>query len=1052
MKILMSVCPHDAAKGVDRWKHFAKELEDRTGRKVELITFESFEEEARVLDSQTIHIHYANPFAQIKLLNSGYIPLAKFKNQKDEFFLISKEDYQDKELIKLAIPSFNFSGLAFLYLMVENLSVVLVKDFFEVFEHVKNGLADIGIMYGENWHQIEDKQGIKKISDTVFETSHLFMVHQSVDGNIKQHLLSLDGIEPASTHDIDRSRKFVEYSKNFSDIWKIKSIYKSVEGSPFIGFMIYQDKIVYANDYFCKLTGYSLEELKNTDTVDIVRRIKDEDIRNKVFKVVEQRLHGNFGLRTYSKLGFYTKSMEVIYVDMYGDTILYNGKPSGLVFIVDRTKEVKLEKLSSFIREINQILVSLNSEREILSKITHTLVDKFGLKLVWVGEEDRKTKTIKPIFWAGEASDYLEGLVVSSLETVPEGRGPTGRAYREDIIVVNPDSNKAEMMEPWRDRLLKHGLLSSVAIPIKKNKTVRYVLSIYSDEKNFFTDEFIDVLKELKEDIEFSLAKVEQLKKMITISEAIKNSKSWILITDRYEKIIYISNHVCELSGYSCKELIGSTPGIFRSGYHDEEFYRKLKHSLMAEEPFDAVFVNRRKDGSVFYLEQTIFPVKLPDGEVRYMSVGRDITKERLMTTELNRYKFYDPVTDLYNFYGFMFKINEDIKDNNTGVLILIDIVNFTNINKIYGFEFGDKVLKSIATKLKSLFRNKDLIARVGNDEFGIFTPISDKKYITIIYEKVFFSFSDRVNIDGVDILISLNAGISVYPEDGRTFEELYRNCSVALREAKSEGAGVFKFYNKEIETRIQIIQTAEILVSKAFEKRLFKFYYQPYFHTADLSLAGFEALIRIVDEDGKVYAPGYFIDYLENSSLIFEFEDWALKEAAQKSAKWKTNISINISARNFSDMNFIKKFIDVINSNQDVMLTYEITERVFIRNQKTVKEFLDMLKEHRRVKVAIDDFGTGYSSLTYLKEMPANILKIDMSFTKNMVSNNIDRAITKTIISFASDIGMESLAEGVETWQQYEMLKAMGCTYVQGFLFGKPMPEEEIEKLYNLT
>lgn len=936
--------------------------------------------------------------------------------------------------------------------MMENLSVIVVKDFFEVFEYVKNGLADVGIMYGENWQQIDNKEGLKKISDTVLETSHLFMVHYSLDDTVKQHLLSIDGIEPASSDDIEKSKKFVEYSKNFSDIWKIRSIYKSLEKSPFIGFMIYQDKILYANDYFCKLTGFSLQELRNTDTVELVKRIKEEDLKNKILKVVEQRLHGIFGLRTYSKFGIYKKDDKIVYIDMYGDTILYDGKPSGLVFVVDKTKEVRLEKLYFLIKEVNQILISLNSEKEILSKITHTLVDKFGLKLVWVGKEDKKTKLIKPIFWAGEASSYLEGLIVSSLETVPEGRGQTGRAYREDRIFINPDSNTTEMMKPWRDRLLKHKLLSSVAIPIKKGKSVKYVITMYSDEKNFFTDELLDVLKELKEDIEFGLSKVEQLKKMITISEAVKSSKSWILITDKHERIIYTSKYVCELSGYSCEEIVGSTPRIFRSGYHDEEFYRKLKQSLKAGEPFDAVFANRRKDGSIFYVEQTIFPIKLPDGEIRYMSVGRDITKEKLMTTELNRYKFYDPVTDLYNLYGFMFKVNEYLTEKNTGVLILLDVANFTNINKIYGFNFGDKVLKNIATRLKNLFKNEDVIARVGNDEFAIFILISDKQHINIIYEKIFSTFSDKINIDGMDILISLNAGISIYPEDGKTFEELYKNCSVALREAKSEGAGVFKFYNREIETKIQTIHIAQNLVAKAFEKGLFKFYYQPYFYTTDLSLAGFEALIRIVDEEGKVYTPGYFIDYLENSSLIFEFEDWALKEVAEKSAKWKTNISINISARNFSDMRFLKKFIDILNNNPDIMLTYEITERVFIKNQKSVKEFLDMLKEYKNIKVAIDDFGTGYSSLIYLKEMPANILKIDMSFTKNMVYNAIDRAITKTIISFANDIGMESLAEGVETWQQYEMLKTMGCTYVQGFLFGKPMPEEEIKRLYNLT
>lgn len=1052
MEIKLSICPHDTAKGVERWYSFAKSLEEKVGYKVDLITFHSFEEEYKKLDTELIHIHYANPFTQVELFNKGYIPLAKFKGQKDEFFLISKGSFRERQIIKLALPHFNFSGVAFLHLMVDNISLVTVKDFFEVFDYVKDGKADVGIMYGENWQQIQDKNGVEKISDTVYETCHLFMVHPSVYEKVKSGLLSIESVEQASVLDINKSKRFVEYSKQFTDIWKVKSVYKSIEASPFIGFMIYQEKIVYANDYFCKLTGFSLEELLSIKTIEFVKRIKEEDVRNKVLNVVNQRLKGSFGLRTYSKFGFYKRDMEIIYVDMYGDTILYQGKPSGLIFVVDKTKEVKLERLYSLIREVNQILVNSTSEKEILNTITKTVASKFQLKLVWVGEEEKDTKIIKPVFWAGEASGYLDGLKVSSSESLPEGRGPSGIAYREDRIVINPDSNTTQMIEPWKDNLLNYQLLSSATIPIKKDGKVKYVLNLYSDEKNFFTPEVLDVLAELKQDIEFGLAKVEQLKDLITISEAIKNSKSWIVIADKDDRIIYVSNYVCELSGYSLEELIGSKPNIFKSGYHDEEFYKKLYQSLESGKPFDATFVNRKKDGSMFYIDQTIFPISLPDGEIRYMSVGRDITKEKLMDLEINRYKFYDPVTELYNLYGFMFKVGEQLEDSKIGVLVLIDIANFTSINKIYGFYFGDKVLKNVALRLKNVFRDYDTVARVGNDEFAVFITLPDKRYIDTIYEKIFSNLSKRITIDGIDISLSLNAGLAVYPEDGENFEDLYRNCSIALRESKIDGPGVFRFYNVEIESKVHTIHAAHSLVSKAFEKKLFKFYYQPYFYMSDLSLAGFEALIRIVDEDGKVYTPGSFIDYLENSSFLFDFEKWALEEIAEKSARWNIRISLNMSARNFYDVASLEKFVDIIKSNQNAKLTYEITERVFIRNLNTVKDFINAIKSDKNLKIAIDDFGTGYSSLTYLKEMPVDILKIDMSFIRNMENSDVDKAIVKTIISFSNDIGMASLAEGVETWQQYEMLKSMGCTYVQGYLFSKPLPEEEITKLYNLT
>ncbi|MEJ5173548.1 MAG: EAL domain-containing protein, partial [Hydrogenothermaceae bacterium] len=709
------------------------------------------------------------------------------------------------------------------------------------------------------------------------------------------------------------------------------------------------------------------------------------------------------------------------------------------------TKRKKLENINNLLKEVNDAIIHSTFEEELFEKIADALVNKIGLKLVWIGKEKPDTKEIIPTFYKGEAIDYLKEIKISSREDIPEGQGITGRAYRENKIYINPDSYSSDIMSPWREKLLKYELLSSVAIPITKGSKVEYVLTLYSSEKNFFKEEFLDILYELKKDIEFTLDKIESIKKSIIIGNAINYSKSWVIVTDEEGNITFINDFVSEISGYSKEELIGKNPRIFKSGY-TPEFYTELWKKIKSGEPFTGIFVNRAKDGTTFTLEESIYPLKLPGGIVRYVSIGRDITREQQISSELTKLKFYDILTGLYNINGFSFRCNEEIKGDEYICLILVDIANFTDINKIYGFKVGDEVLRLIAEKLRNSFREGDIIGRVGSDEFGILLRgIKNLGSITVILEKLKNSLKSKLVIEGIDIHISVNGGISIYPQDGKTFEELYAKASLAIKEAKKEGSGVIRFYNKDLEETTERVKFAENLVLKAFEKNLFLFFLQPYFKAEDLTLAGFEALIRIKDEDGKIYTPNFFIDYLENSEYIREFESWAVREAIRMSRKFNIPISLNISAKSFSDDTFISKLIDI---PEDVSITCEVTERVFSKEFEKIKKFIESITNKKNIKIAIDDFGTGYSSLNYIKELPADILKVDMSFVRTMLDNERDKALVKTIIDIAKNLGLESLAEGVENHEQYEMLKNMGCDYVQGFLFGKPMPEEEAEKL----
>lgn len=422
------------------------------------------------------------------------------------------------------------------------------------------------------------------------------------------------------------------------------------------------------------------------------------------------------------------------------------------------------------------------------------------------------------------------------------------------------------------------------------------------------------------------------------------------------------------------------------------------------------------------------------------------------MAEENERLRYYDVLTNLYNLTGFINQVEDYIRNNPNKLclLMLVDIANFSFINKSYGVEVGDKLLMSVGNILKSHFKDADVLGRVGGDEFAIFAKgVRSKEDIYLLVERVMEVLDKHraFHVGEVEIRLAVNVGVAVYPDDGRNFKELVQNASVALRLAKEEGPNVVKSYNKEIEEKIISFVKTESLIERAIKKGLFVFHYQPYFEAKSGRIAGFEALVRILDEEGRLHYPNEFIEQLEHSHYLSEFKDWALKEVYEKIEKWGKPISINISTRTFRDESFPERLIEYARRASSEIII-EITERLYMEDPQRAEEVIQTLKKCKNIRVAIDDFGTGYSSLSYLRQISADILKVDISFVRAMLEDERSRAIVETIVRLAKALGMRTLAEGVEREEQREMLVEMGVDYLQGFLLAKPMPEDKVEEL----
>ncbi len=1049
--ISFSVCPHDTEKGTERWREFAKKLELATGQKVNFEVLSGHDEEyRRIEEGDFFDLYYAGPLISPRLYELGYIPVAKFKGQKDRLFLVEKDKIPEEGHILVATPFLKPSAYSFLYLDTERVKVVLVKNFYEAFRALKEGKVHACIMYNQTWDEIEEeeKSPFVVVEEHVFETSHLFMAKPEVYPKVRDALLSFEEIEPADESDVVRVlRLFKEFDK-FMRLWSKASFFYAIDKAKHVGVLLYTKKIEYVNDCLAELLGYSKEELEGLDSYTALQKFFPPDYRKALEVIVKRRLYGEDFSQSYDELPLLRKDGSTVWTIASSETVLYEGSYAGLVFFVDITEKKKAIGLYHLLIDLIEEILKAQTEEEALRELCIQLTKNMSLKLAWVGIPDYEKELIVPVYSYGQADEYLKDLPISIREDLPEGQGVTAKAYRENKIYINENTLKNPIMTPWREKQLKLGIFSSCAIPIVKNERVGYVINLYAGEPYFFSEESIQVLYEIKQAVEFILRKIKQDRESYMISNAIEKAKSWILITNDWGEIIYVNDAVCEISGYSKEELIGNSPQLFKSGYHPPEFNRQLFSTIKAGQDFHSIFVNRGKHGQIFYLESSIHPIKLPDGSLVYMQVGMDITREVHLSSEIERLTFFDTLTGLYNLDGLRTKAEEVLKISNLVLLALVDLCNFSMVNRLYGERAGDDVLTEIGKRLSKYSEKQGIIARLASDEFAVLLVLSKEEDAVEILKEMEETLEKPFILKDTPINLSFNIGVALYPHDGSSFGELHEKASIALSNAKKAGEGEIRFFETSFEERMRSKNLAMELVYRAVEEDLFVFYYQPYWNSKDMKLAGFEALVRIRDVYGNVYSPALFIDYLENSKYLKSFEGIMLRHARRFYEKYKYPLSINVSARSFKDKKFIESLIDQL---AHTSITVEITERIFMEEEQEAVKHIEMLRE-LGIKVALDDFGTGYSSLSYISRIPVNLIKIDISFVRQMLEDRRIRVIVENVIRLSHGLEIETMAEGVETQEQVDILRDMGCTYLQGYLLGKPMPEEEIIKLVSVV
>lgn len=534
-----------------------------------------------------------------------------------------------------------------------------------------------------------------------------------------------------------------------------------------------------------------------------------------------------------------------------------------------------------------------------------------------------------------------------------------------------------------------------------------------------------------------------------------------IVVTDEANLIVDANPAFSRQTGRSLREVSGTRPALFESNMHDSCFYERLWQTLLAEDHWEGEILERAENGAINAKYVDIRVIRHPDGRIhRHVLQFHDISEQKEKDELIWRQTNFDALTGLPNRRLFLDRLTQDLKKaqgagQGLGVLLL-DLDRFKDINDSYGHARGDAALVELTRRLARCVSPEATIARLGGNMFALVVDeFEGRRHLETTADAVIGAMAAPLDLGGEAVAyVSASVGISVFPDDGMDAAELVRNAEHAVYLAKSAGRGRFQYFTPALQqhARERLSLTNELRAALA--RKQLQVHYQPIVETATGRIRKAETLLRWQHPELGMISPARFIPLAEETGLIHEIGEWVLVEAIASIERWRrvygvdVELSVNVSPVQFEQHAKLPWLTRVVNAGLPPnSLTIELTEGVLVSDAAQVTRCLDALHA-AGARVSIDDFGTGFSSLSYLKQFDVDYLKIDKSFIDRLTEDGSDRALTEAIVDLAHRLGIETIAEGVETGAQRAILAALGCDYIQGYHFSPAVPREAFERL----
>jgi diguanylate cyclase (GGDEF)-like protein/PAS domain S-box-containing protein len=532
-----------------------------------------------------------------------------------------------------------------------------------------------------------------------------------------------------------------------------------------------------------------------------------------------------------------------------------------------------------------------------------------------------------------------------------------------------------------------------------------------------------------------------------------------VLVTNSNGLIVHVNRAFMEITGYQREEVLGQRPNMFKSGHHPPGFYQAMFAALDSLGEWSGEIWNRRKNGEIYPQWQTIRLICDDQGRLsQYVAVFSDISAIKNSEHELAHLAHHDPLTDLPNRLLLTDRAGQAVASAQVHkrgcALLMIDLDHFKLINDSLGHSVGDQLLKAVAERLNALFGPGYTLARLSGDEFAVLTENCPQPgHAAALAQRVIDGLKEPFQIDGHPLFINASIGISLFPSDALSAEQLLRNADSALFKAKSAGRDGYALYTEKLTAHAQQRVEIAFQLRRALEQQQLRVYYQPVHDLKTSRLIGVEALVRWEHPQRGLVSPAEFIPIAERTGLIAEIDAWIMRQACQQMCQWQAAgvvlsfVAVNVSSRLFARRELYQQVAQVLHDTglDPAYLELEVTESAVMEDPEVALEQMHRLRE-LGVRLAIDDFGTGYSSLLRLKRLPVQKLKIDQGFVAGLPGDEDDAAIARVIIALAQSMGMQVHAEGIEQVEQASFLFEHDCDLGQGYWFGRPVPAASLD------
>ncbi len=549
------------------------------------------------------------------------------------------------------------------------------------------------------------------------------------------------------------------------------------------------------------------------------------------------------------------------------------------------------------------------------------------------------------------------------------------------------------------------------------------------------------------------------IRQLRLLSEAVDQASNSISITDLDARLIYVNPAFCRVTGYSREEVIGRSVNMLSSGLTQQGRYHELWGALSKGEHWRGEFVNRRKDGSLYWSSSLISPLRDEDANIsNYLSVQEDVSLRKEQEDQLRHRAHHDALTDLPNrllaFERLKYSIAQARRQSGAFTLMFIDLDNFKQINDSLGHDAGDQLLQKVARRLLSTLREGDTVARLGGDEFLVILESSGAAAAELGAWRILHVLGTPMVIEGRELFVTASIGLTSYPEDGDTPELLMRNADMAMYRAKAKGKNTFRFFTASMNGESEKRLLMETELRRALARNEIHVVYQPVVEITSGRIVSAEALARWSNPALGEVSPLEFIPLAEELGLIADISDYIVDQAVAQCARWHKHdpvlsIAINISPRQLRDSRLYGSLREAIGLNNlnPQSITLEVTEGVLVENVQAALSYLQRLSD-MGLNLAIDDFGTGYSSLSYVKNFPFSHLKIDRSFVVDCEDENGQLRLLRVMVDLAHQFNLQVIAEGVETDAQLQLLSQLGADMYQGYLRSPPLTPDAFSDL----